>query len=87
MPGSRDETTRKKREEYLAVGLLEYWIVDPKLRQVTVLVRVEGAGGPAWDERVFRDDVEAIESPPPAGLPGDGRRTLGRCRAGMTDEA
>jgi Uma2 family endonuclease len=41
-----------KREEYLAYGLLEYWIVDPLKRQVTVLTR----RGDIWDETVFRDD-------------------------------
>lgn len=46
-----------KREEYLAYGLLEYWIVDPLKRQVTVLTR----RGDIWDETVFRDD-ESIAS-------------------------
>jgi Uma2 family endonuclease len=41
-----------KREEYLAYGLLEYWIVDPLKRQVTVLTR----RGDTWHEAVFRDD-------------------------------
>ena len=41
-----------KREEYLAYGLLEYWIVDPLERKVTVLTR----RGDTWDEAVFRDD-------------------------------
>jgi len=41
-----------KREEYLAYGLLEYWIVDPLQHQVTVLTR----RGDAWDEAVFRDE-------------------------------
>jgi Uma2 family endonuclease len=41
-----------KREEYLAYGLLEYWIVDPLKRQVTVLTR----RGDTWSEAVFRDD-------------------------------
>jgi len=41
-----------KREEYLAYGLLEYWIVDPLQRKVTVLAR----RGDAWDEAVFRDE-------------------------------
>ncbi len=41
-----------KREEYLAYGLLEYWIVDPLKRQVTVLTR----HGDAWNEQVFRDE-------------------------------
>jgi Uma2 family endonuclease len=46
----RDYVT--KREEYLAYGLQEYWIVDPLKRQVTVLTR----RGDTWDEAVFRDD-------------------------------
>ena len=46
----RDDVT--KREEYLAYGLQEYWIVDPLKRQVTVLTR----HGNAWNEAVFRDD-------------------------------
>jgi Uma2 family endonuclease len=41
-----------KREEYLAYGLLEYWIVDPLKRQVTVLTR----RGDTWNEMVFRDE-------------------------------
>jgi Uma2 family endonuclease len=41
-----------KREEYLAYGLLEYWIVDPLERRVTVLTR----RGDVWHEAVFRDD-------------------------------
>ena len=40
-----------KREEYLAYGLLEYWIVDLLKRQVTVLTR----RGDAWHEVVLRD--------------------------------
>jgi Uma2 family endonuclease len=40
-----------KREEYLAYGLLEYWIVDPLKRQVTVLTR----RGDTWAEAVFRE--------------------------------
>jgi Uma2 family endonuclease len=46
----RDYVT--KREEYLAYGLLEYWIVDPLERKVTVLTR----RGDTWAEAVFRDD-------------------------------
>ncbi len=41
-----------KREEYLAYGLLEYWIVDPLERKVTVLTR----RGDSWSEAVFRDN-------------------------------
>jgi len=58
---ARDRDYIAKREEYLVYGLREYWIVDPHLEQVTVLVRTEGADGPAWRERVFRDD-QIIES-------------------------
>ena len=49
--GSIERDDVMKREEYLAYGLLEYWIVDPLKRQVTVLTR----RGDAWDEAVFRD--------------------------------
>jgi Uma2 family endonuclease len=45
----RDYVT--KREEYLAFGLREYWIVDRFARRVTVLIR----DGDAWVERVFGD--------------------------------
>ena len=47
----RDYVT--KRREYLAAGVLEYWIVDPRprFRRITVLVR----DGDAWRERVFTD--------------------------------
>src|SRR5262249_51467255 len=46
-----------KREEYLAYGLLEYWIVDPIERKVTVLTR----DGDVWAEQVVRGD-EVIPS-------------------------
>lgn len=45
----RDYVTR--REEYLAFGLDEYWIVDRFAHRVTVLIR----DGDAWVERVFVD--------------------------------
>jgi len=50
--GSIERDYQTKREEYLAYGLLEYWIVDPLQRQVTVLTR----RGDAWDEAVFRNE-------------------------------
>ncbi len=56
----RDNVT--KRVEYLAYGLLEYWIVDPQDRTVTVLIR----DGDAWREQVYRDDQQA----PSLVLPG-----------------
>jgi Uma2 family endonuclease len=40
-----------KRGEYLAFGLLEYWIVDPLKRQVSILYR----DGDVGRERTFRD--------------------------------
>ena len=46
----------EKRDEYLAIGLREYWIVDPRDRRVTVLVRREVEGVASWEERVFRGD-------------------------------
>jgi Uma2 family endonuclease len=44
-----------KREEYLAYGVEEYWIVDPEARRVTVLLR----DGDAWEERIFADGRRA----------------------------
>jgi Uma2 family endonuclease len=49
---SIDRDYHTKRAEYLALGLLEYWIVDPLERKVTVLTR----HGDVWHEAVFRDD-------------------------------
>jgi Uma2 family endonuclease len=50
--GSIERDYETKRAEYLAYGLLEYWIVDPLKEQVTVLTR----HGDAWDEAVFRGE-------------------------------
>ncbi len=36
-----------KREEYLAAGIREYWIVDPEMRSVVALVR----DGDRWQEQ------------------------------------
>jgi Uma2 family endonuclease len=52
--GTRDDQT--KREEYLVFGIQEYGIVDPDLKQLIILSRRDGADGPAWDERIVRDD-------------------------------
>lgn len=56
-PEARERDYATKREEYLARGLLEYGIVDPIERRVTVLVR----DGDSWAERVFADDRGAAE--------------------------
>jgi Uma2 family endonuclease len=50
--GSEVRDYETKRQEYLAYGLLEYWIVDPLARRVTVLTR----RGDVWAERIFNDD-------------------------------
>ena len=50
--GSITRDYQTKREEYLAYGPLEYWIVDPLERKVTVLTR----RGDTWSEAVFRGD-------------------------------
>jgi len=50
--GSVKRDYETKREEYLAYGLLEYWIVDPMKHEVTVLTR----RGDTWNEMVFRDE-------------------------------
>jgi len=57
---ARDRDYVAKRADYLAFGILEYWIVDPIARTVTVLSRPDA--GAEWSERVFGDG-EAIVSP------------------------
>jgi hypothetical protein len=50
---SADSVTRdyvEKREEYLAFGVREYWIVDSDKRQVLILQRSRGT----WVERVLQ---------------------------------
>ena len=75
--GSRARDYQTKREEYLAFGVLEYWIVDPALRQVVVLDRREGD----WDEQIVRaDDVI-----PSRVLPGLDARA-GELWAGVDDD-
>ena len=48
---SRERDHRTKREEYLAHGVLENWIVDPKERRILVLIR----DGDTWVERPFAE--------------------------------
>ena len=54
---SGDRDYRVKREEYLAYGLLEYWIVDFLARRFTLLTR----DGDIWREAIIKDD-QAIPS-------------------------
>jgi Uma2 family endonuclease len=42
-PESRERDLVKKRRAYAAAGISEYWIVDPKERQITVL-KLSGKG-------------------------------------------
>ncbi len=52
---ARRRDYQTKREEYLAFGLREYWMVDPAECRVTVLIR----DGDAWVERLFQGDQAA----------------------------
>ena len=54
---SGDRDYRVKREEYLAYGLLEYWIVDFLARRFTLLTR----DGDVWREQIIPDS-QAIPS-------------------------
>jgi Uma2 family endonuclease len=49
---NEDRDYRYKRSEYAARGILEYWIVDPGVRKVTVLSLVDGW----YEERVYEGD-------------------------------
>lgn len=53
--GARERDYVLKREEYLAYGLSEYWVVDPSGRKVTALLR----DGAQWVERVFQGEQAA----------------------------
>ncbi len=44
--GGEDRDYVEKREEYLRVGVTEYWILDPARRQMLVLQRA----GDVWEE-------------------------------------
>lgn len=47
---------QEKREEYWLYGIREDWIIDPALRQVMVLTRLDDG----WGERVFAGDEVII---------------------------
>ena len=82
-PGSRARKRdyEDKREDYPAVGLLEYWIVDPDEKRVTVLIRREVAGVPGWEERTYRE-AEVIVSDLLPGFAG----TVAQLWADVEDE-
>ncbi|MDY6941157.1 MAG: Uma2 family endonuclease [Cyanobacteriota bacterium] len=56
---SRKRDYERKRAQYAAIGIPEYWILDPQQAQVTVLYLEEGEYA---EIGVFRDE-EAIVSP------------------------
>ena len=51
-PSSQVRDYVEKRRDYLACPVLEYWIVDPILRQVTVLIR-PGLDVTDWSEQIL----------------------------------
>ena len=57
-PNQENRDYRYKRSEYAARGIMEYWIVDPIAKKLTILQWVEGF----YDELVFTDEM-AIASP------------------------
>jgi Uma2 family endonuclease len=67
--GSEHRDYEEKRQDYQTFGSREYWIVDPALQQVTVLVRHDSPAGPSWRERIFRGE-EPILSEVLPGLAG-----------------
>ena len=54
---NEDRDYRYKRSEYAARGILEYWIVDPQISKVTILLLVDGF----YEEKVYEGD-RAISS-------------------------
>ncbi len=65
--GGEDRDYVIKAEEYLALGLKEYWIVDPSKKRVTVKIREADAQGRAsWRETVAR----GMDRIPSEVLPG-----------------
>jgi len=57
-PNQSSRDYRHKRSEYAARGILEYWIIDPILGQVTVLEWVDGF----YEEKVYEGE-QIIISP------------------------
>ena len=55
-PESIKRDYRYKRSEYAAIGINEYWIVNPMQQQVTVLVLDEGL----YEETVFTSEQKLV---------------------------
>ncbi len=49
---NQDRDYRYKRSEYAARGIAEYWIIDPQINRVTVLILNQGL----YDETLFEGD-------------------------------
>jgi Uma2 family endonuclease len=50
--GGEDRDYQEKREEYLRIGILEYWIINPRDRSMLVLERE----GDTWAEQTVTTD-------------------------------
>ena len=57
-PESAKRDYRFKRSEYAALGIEEYWIVDPLEQRVTILVLDEGL----YEETVFTAEQELVSA-------------------------
>ncbi len=55
-PESISRDYRRKRSEYAALGVPEYWIVDPLKNQVSVLLLLEGF----YEESVFTGNQQIV---------------------------
>jgi Uma2 family endonuclease len=55
---NEDRDYRYKRSEYAARGILEYWIVDPRIQRVMVLTLVDGL----YEETVYEDDRAIVSA-------------------------
>ena len=55
-PESIKRDYRYKRSEYAAIGISEYWIVDPIEQQVTILVMDEGL----YEENIFSSEQKLV---------------------------
>lgn len=66
-PGNPENDDVRKGQAYAEMGILEYWIVDPRHNTVTFL-QLAGKDGKAWHERIegsrliaqFSVDVETL---------------------------
>ena len=67
--GSRRRDEVEKRDEYLRVGVLEYWIIDPKRREM----RVHSRAGDTWQIATISEHaVHRTQLLPDLGVrPGD----------------